>query len=541
MINSTNNEATTTGRKADNINHNVPKLDRFLWWCAGANTDILKKCPTDHSKYFGLGGTIMFTALMASFAGGYAFFTAFHSIPLAFLFGIFWGLLIFNLDRYIVSSAGKGDGTVKITKEEWSNSAPRLVLAILIGGVIAVPLELKVFEKEINVEIEEMINERKKELVQGQNYNLKEIQRVKDRIADLRGEEKRLQIQIEGGDPRINISEETITELGGEEKEVDKQLTKLEPLYKKAKNDYAHHRNRRKAYEQDIASLSNGDTFENQQQIRELQNKLKEHKRKERKARKVRDELEPKVSKLRTQKSEITKNLASAESEIKGVQKGLSQDYQSLLDKNKNEIDKLNQRLTSINNVRDGEIHHSEEIAEQFNGLMARLIALDRLSVEVDTIHHITKAATLSALEKPDSVEPTQTTYTINEDWTPVFYAKWLLTLLIICIEITPILFKMMTESGPYDDRIEEIRYKSEVDKKKFISDLNEKINTELKLSNGRNQNKIDTELTENKKLMEEIAQAQGEIAAIAIQEWKRRKMEEVEKDPEMVIRERKV
>jgi hypothetical protein len=52
-------------------------INRFFWWCAGTNIDVLEKCPTDHSKYFGVGGTIVFTALMASFAGGYAFFTAF--------------------------------------------------------------------------------------------------------------------------------------------------------------------------------------------------------------------------------------------------------------------------------------------------------------------------------------------------------------------------------------------------------------------------------------------------------------------------------
>ena len=58
----------------------MKKLNRFFWWCAGANIDVLEDCPTDHSKYFGVGGTIVFTALMASFAGGYAFITAFKEV-----------------------------------------------------------------------------------------------------------------------------------------------------------------------------------------------------------------------------------------------------------------------------------------------------------------------------------------------------------------------------------------------------------------------------------------------------------------------------
>ena len=64
----------------------MKKVNRFFWWCAGANLDILEECPTDHSKFFGIGGTILFTALMASFAGGYAIFTisdkASHQNPL---------------------------------------------------------------------------------------------------------------------------------------------------------------------------------------------------------------------------------------------------------------------------------------------------------------------------------------------------------------------------------------------------------------------------------------------------------------------------
>ena len=58
-------------------------------------------------------------------------------------------MLIFNLDRYIVSTIGKGDGTQKITVEEWKLAAPRLLMAILLGFVISTPLELKIFETEI--------------------------------------------------------------------------------------------------------------------------------------------------------------------------------------------------------------------------------------------------------------------------------------------------------------------------------------------------------------------------------------------------------
>ena len=40
-------------------------LNEFLWSCAGVNKAVLRQCPSDYAKYAGLGGTILFTALLA--------------------------------------------------------------------------------------------------------------------------------------------------------------------------------------------------------------------------------------------------------------------------------------------------------------------------------------------------------------------------------------------------------------------------------------------------------------------------------------------
>jgi hypothetical protein len=59
---------------------------------------------------------------------------------------VIWGLLIFNLDRFIVSTMRKSNGFMN----EFLQALPRIALAIIIAIVIAKPLELKIFEKEIN-------------------------------------------------------------------------------------------------------------------------------------------------------------------------------------------------------------------------------------------------------------------------------------------------------------------------------------------------------------------------------------------------------
>lgn len=127
----------------------MKKITDFFWFCSGAHVGTLNKYPTEHNKYFGIGATIFFTALFAALSGGYAMYFVFSGSPAAVLFAIFfgiiWGLAIFNMDRYIVSSISKG-GT---TNQQILQATPRILLAIMIGLVISRPLELKIFDKEI--------------------------------------------------------------------------------------------------------------------------------------------------------------------------------------------------------------------------------------------------------------------------------------------------------------------------------------------------------------------------------------------------------
>lgn len=127
----------------------MEKMNRFFWWCSGAHPELLLKCPTETSKYVGIGATVFFTGVFAWMASGYALFTVFDNPWIAAGLGLVWGLMIFNLDRYIVSSMRK-EGNFR---RELLTALPRLVLAVLISLVIAKPLEMKIFDKEIRGEL----------------------------------------------------------------------------------------------------------------------------------------------------------------------------------------------------------------------------------------------------------------------------------------------------------------------------------------------------------------------------------------------------
>lgn len=147
---------------------NFNGFGKVFWWLSGADLKILKHSPySDRVKYFGLGGVVLTTGILAALSGGYAFFTIFSSVDFTQnaeslfsnavikegFFGLIWGLVILNLDRFIIGGSNIGDGTGRITKKVLWQASPRIFLALVLSFVIAAPLELRIFEKEINAEL----------------------------------------------------------------------------------------------------------------------------------------------------------------------------------------------------------------------------------------------------------------------------------------------------------------------------------------------------------------------------------------------------
>ena len=150
-------------KKTNRINtthHRMNWFQQFLVICSGSNVHILKKTPSEWNKFAGIGGIVLFTAVFATLSAGYAMFTIFDDIWASVGFAILWGLMIFNLDRYIVSS-------IKKTGTWWNQilmAIPRLILATFLGIIISKPLELKIFEKEVNKQLNTIIQRNKTKL-----------------------------------------------------------------------------------------------------------------------------------------------------------------------------------------------------------------------------------------------------------------------------------------------------------------------------------------------------------------------------------------
>lgn len=117
---------------------------------AGGRRDLLNQSPSDLIRYAAMGGVILTTSCIAAVSGAIAVHMALQvSHPWAIGVGLFWGLVIFNLDRLLVTQMIRQTNR----KHPILLAVPRLLLAAVLGVVISTPLVLKIFGPEIQVEL----------------------------------------------------------------------------------------------------------------------------------------------------------------------------------------------------------------------------------------------------------------------------------------------------------------------------------------------------------------------------------------------------
>lgn len=229
--------------------HEVGKLTRILWKAAGADEQILQHCLySDHVKYACLGGIILATGILAGVAATFAVYTVFGpkgnavevdavSIPvllLSLVIGSGWGLMIFNLDRYIVASTGKGDGTENITSKEAWNALPRLFMGCIIALTISKPLEIRIFKSEIDAKLQEkqkIMRQDLDSLTHASHDRM--INQIDDEIRILRGKEDELQDKVDAMQQQYTEEARIITvgpralAVKAEMEKLERQLTSL--------------------------------------------------------------------------------------------------------------------------------------------------------------------------------------------------------------------------------------------------------------------------------------------------------------------------
>ncbi|MFK4762517.1 DUF4407 domain-containing protein [Microbacterium sp. ZW T5_45] len=123
---------------------------RTLAILGGAEGQILDRVPGETPRFVQMFFVLAGTALVSAISMLFALTTGVRAaIWLAVPLAIVWALIIFNLDRFLTS-------TMASTKNVWrliGLGIPRVVMAAIIGFVVAEPLVLQIFHNDIAREV----------------------------------------------------------------------------------------------------------------------------------------------------------------------------------------------------------------------------------------------------------------------------------------------------------------------------------------------------------------------------------------------------
>lgn len=173
---------------------------------------------------------VSFTASTSALSAFYALYVVFGSVPVAVALSCFWGLNIYNLDRFFILSAKKKRnnlfGQLKVL-------APRLALAGILAVGISKPLELKMFESNIK----EVILKEETTKLQGENQEINlELQSLK---SELKEKEEYYKEQLDSVNPNKEAqaprTEAEINDLKSTLKKKQQELDKNKNLHNNPK------------------------------------------------------------------------------------------------------------------------------------------------------------------------------------------------------------------------------------------------------------------------------------------------------------------
>ncbi len=136
--------------------------NKMLWKIAGFKQDIIENCKADGHHATMIGILLIVVGVYAAIAWSIFFLSVVNDLIFAIPLGLFMGLFIFFLDRALISSLAKSKQNFSF--QYLASAAFRLMLAILIGYVLAEPVVNAIYHREIEREAQVLITEKNKEL-----------------------------------------------------------------------------------------------------------------------------------------------------------------------------------------------------------------------------------------------------------------------------------------------------------------------------------------------------------------------------------------
>jgi hypothetical protein len=468
-------------------------LQKFFILCSGADKEIISNCPSEWNKFAGIGATIFLTACLAMLSGAYAMHFVFENIFVSLFFGFFWGIVIFNLDRYIVLSLRKEKIPTRTEikreidpsrKEElesersrlyWNQiymASPRFIIAIIIALTVSKPIEIRLFQNRIDKELENTVKTEDQKFV---NEETKRIEDLNKRLTDINRQEEMDKSAIFSSNPVYQTAKTNIPKLELEIKKKEQVILANKKIIDS--NTYKDIRYRTKV--DPLTNLTNQIPYTIWVPNSTAVSKINENKKYETEIQKIYSELSEQKNKQNSVEAQLAQSANSVSSKYESSKINIQQQVNQLKDT-------YLQRKSNWVNAN-----------KKSSDLPSRLEALGNISSFGNSI----------------------------------WWASFVITLLFIVLETSPVVVKLLTKRGPYDEKIEAIEYQIYIDESKKIDMLNREINEYMRLANeaaklngairlDAEKDKLEIELRNNKALLNKLADYQSELANIYADAW---------------------
>lgn len=468
-------------------------LQNFFILCSGADRKIVNDFPTEWNKFSGIGATIFLTACLALLSGAYAIHFVFENNIISILFGIFWAIVIFNLDRYIVLSLRKEKIPTRTDIKRENNlskkqelkserfrllwhqtlmASPRFIIALIIAVTVSKPIELRLFQDRIQKELENTV---KFEVGRFDSEETTRIENLNNQLASINQQEENDKMAVYANNPIYQDTKIKIPQIENEIKNKEQNITKNKSII--SANQYKETR-----YRTTINSVTNETTkvpYSVWLPNTKARGKIEENKKLEKEKQKLDVELKGFKMKQDTVASSLSVQTTNISDRYKSPKESVSQQIENL---NETYLERKNKWIN---------------VNEKSADLPSRLEALGKISIYGNSI----------------------------------WWASLVITLLFIALETAPVVVKLLTKRGPYDERLDSLEYLVYIEENKKIDMLNREVNEYMSLANDAaklsgsirlqaEKDKLDVELRNNKKLLNKLADYQKELADIYADAW---------------------
>jgi hypothetical protein len=434
-------------------------LSNIVLFCSGANVKFLKEnCPNERHKFYPIGLGVIITSLLGFISMMFATHSIFsaNSIGEEFvliLFSLFWAFAIFTIDWGLVKTMRKPKNQEPTILNRIRYVVPvifRIIVAIILSYSISRPLEVKVYEKRLRAQIE---TDRQDYVARELDKKDKKVSERDLKIADLtkQGDEyldkKNKSPETETFKINIEAQKKCEQELKALKINNDNEIYKLNKEY-----DNIGSRSKTPTAFEQVTDSQNNTTYPMKSWARNRRRDIKNN------------EI-PRLKKEITDKQNVCEGYA-------GKVAKEQEEYQAVYDlKIKSNSDQLSSSITNRDSLEKANNEALEKITK------ASYVSFDTIQPGL-----ITQIESMSNFEK-------------TEEGKSAGWVRFILLLVIICIDTAPIVVKLLTKRGVYEDMQD-----ADEDRMKFLTKQ---------------------EGYSNNHLISQLASAQKEILTEAVKRWR--------------------